>query len=163
MTSTTPLQNESSLLTRTSVSPEFKRFFTNTPGPTSGGDVIRIESSFVHAPLPEQYKEIEEVIANQQRNSKRVAALARARQRLSEKAIVDGKVTLTSLRLQAGLSQAALAEKIGNSQPSYSKIESGKTEAMFSTYEALISALGVTRDMLTESLNNTRPGSIKND
>lgn len=63
--------------------------------------------------------------------------------------------------MRCGLSQAALAEKIGNSQPGYSKIEAGYNDILHSTFEKLVEILGVTRDELAEAIKNTRAAAGK--
>jgi ribosome-binding protein aMBF1 (putative translation factor) len=144
-------------LTTSSESPEFKRFITS-PVPTSGGaQIISIESAYIHALMPDGYKEIDSLIQEREKNPTRARALARARQRLANKMVgYTDIITLASLRLRAGLSQHGLAEKIGNSQPSYSKIEAGKTEIMHSTYEKLVEVLDVSRDELSQAIKNTQ-------
>ena len=118
--------------------------------------MISIESSYVHSPMPDGYKEIDVLIQEHEKNPLRAKALAKARARLAKKITDTEAVTLAVLRLRSGLSQYGLAEKIGNSQPSYSKIEAGKTEIMHSTYEKLAEVLEVTRDVLSQAIKNTR-------
>lgn len=153
--------SESLQPTTSSESPEFKRYAT--PIPTSGRtQVISIESAYVHAPMPEGYKEIDSLIQEREQNPARARALARARERLAQKLVADKEnITLACLRLRAGLSQFGLAEKIGNSQPSYSKIEAGKTEIMHSTYEKLVEVLGVSRDELSIAIKNTQKENVQ--
>lgn len=106
--------------------------------------------------MPDGYKEIDILIQERENNPSRAKALAKARERLAQKVTDNEDVTLAVLRLRAGLSQHGLAEKIGNSQPSYSKIEAGKTEIMHSTYEKLVEVLGVSRDVLSQAIKNTQ-------
>jgi ribosome-binding protein aMBF1 (putative translation factor) len=110
----------------------------------------------VHAPLPSCYKEIDTLIKDREKNSTRSKALSKARERLAATLNSSEEVNLSILRLRAGLSQYLLAEKIGNSQPSYSKIEAGRTEIMFSTFEKLVEVLGVSRDELSLAIKNTQ-------
>ena len=147
--------SELSQLTTSSGFPEFKRYIAESPT-SSGQQVISIESAYVHSPMPEGYKEIDVLIQEHEKNPSRAKALAKARARLAKKIIDSEALTLAVLRLRSGLSQYGLAEKIGNSQPSYSKIEAGKTEIMHSTYEKLAEVLGVTRDVLSQAIKNTR-------
>lgn len=49
--------------------------------------------------------------------------IARARKRIAEHLLPSSKVSLRALRLQAGLSQAELAEMIGTKQSSVSRLE----------------------------------------
>lgn len=125
--------------------------------PKSGeGNVIAMYGSHVHAPLPPGYRELSDMTQDHEKIPKRAAALARARQRLAARVFDQQTVTLASLRLQAGLSQAKLADLLGNSQPSYSLIESGKREIMHATFERLHEILNVSRDTLAEALRNSR-------
>ena len=125
---------------------------------TSGNEIVFLERPVVHAPVPAGYTPIEEILARSEADPRRAAALQRARQRLGERLEQADPVTLASLRLRRGLSQEALARAIGNSQPSYSKIEAGKTDVQFSTFEKLVNALGVSRDELASALNATQRG-----
>lgn len=115
--------------------------------------MIVFEHRVVHAPLPAGYTEIDDLIKKRESDPRKAAALIRARQRLSTK--LETPVTLSTLRLRRGLSQAALAEMIGNSQPGYSKIEAGYGDILHSTFEKLIIALGVSRDELADALSST--------
>jgi ribosome-binding protein aMBF1 (putative translation factor) len=110
----------------------------------------------VHAPLPAGYVEIDDVIKRSEVNPRRAAALVRARARLAEQMDASGPVTLASLRLRSGLSQAALADRIKNSQPSYSKIEAGKSDVHFSTMEKLSEALGVGIEEIARAIKETK-------
>lgn len=140
--------------TTTSNYPEFKRFALNQYSTSTGGNVISIEAGFVHAPTPENFREIDQVIESFEKDPKRASALKAARMRLSKE--VSQLPTLASLRLSAGFSQLELAKRLGNSQPSYSKIEAGKTDVMLTTFELLREILGVSRDDLAEAIQNSR-------
>lgn len=118
--------------------------------------MITIEHHVVHAPLPAGYTEIEAVIGSREADSRRAAALTRARQRLAEQLANNGPLTLAALRLRCGFSQATLAAKIGNSQPSYSKIESGSVDVLLSTMEKLAHSLGVGIDQVAIAICNSR-------
>lgn len=152
-------QKKSSLPTTLSTSPVIKRygspFALVNPG-TRAENVLAIVERVVHAPLPATYQEIDEVVAAHEQDARRAAALARARQRLSAQIETAAqKPTLASLRLKAGLSQAALAKLLGNSQSSYSLIESGRRDILLSTFEKLTEILNVSRDELAAALKNT--------
>jgi len=56
--------------------------------------------------------------------------------------------SLSQMRLSKGLSQVALAEKLGTSQPHVAKIEAGKVKIQFTTAMQLADALGITLDEL---------------
>ena len=104
------------------------------------------------------YTEIENAVRMRENNTRHASALTRARQRLAVK-VEDAEqaTTIVSLRLKAGLSQAKVAELLGNSQSSYSLIESGKrTDMLFSTFEKLTDIFHVSRDELAISIKNTQ-------
>jgi DNA-binding XRE family transcriptional regulator len=107
--------------------------------------------------LREGFRSIEDHIERRERDPRARAAIERARKRIAEVALdADGCATLASLRLHAGLSQSKLAAIIGNSQSSYSLIEAGKRDILHSTFEKLVTALGVSRDELARAFKNTQ-------
>ncbi len=152
-------QSKSSLPTTPSTSPVIKRYGSPwalvNPG-SRAENVLAIVERVVHAPLPAGYREIDDVVRKSESNPRRAAVLARARQRLANRVEVAAqKPTLASLRLKAGLSQAKVAELLGNSQSSYSLIESGRrADILLSTFERLIQILHVSRDKLAAALKN---------
>lgn len=156
------VQNKSSQLTTPSTSPVIKRlvfpFDQVNPG-SKTNNVLAIVDSVVHAPLPDGYSEIEDVVSSHESNTGRAAALVRARQRLSQRIDVAQNTTVAALRLKAGLSQAKIAELLGNSQSSYSLIESGRRDILHSTFEKLTEILHVSRDELAMAIKNTQEKS----
>ena len=152
---------KSLLQTKTSAYPVTRRFgFPHSevnPG-TESSNVIVIVDSVISEHLPSPYTEIDDVIAKSERNPHRAAALARARGRMAEKLNESGApVTLASLRLRAGLSQATVASLIGNSQSSYSLIESGQRGDIFlSTSKKLASLFGVSLDEIDAAIENSK-------
>ena len=154
-------QNKSSLPTTPSTSPVINRvvYPFNVVNPGSRADnVLAIVASVVHAPLPNGYREIDDIVRTRENNASHASALARARQRLAKHVEdVAQNTTVASLRLKAGLSQAKIAELLGNSQSSYSLIESGRrTDILFSTFEKLATILHVSRDELALALKSTQ-------
>lgn len=155
---------KSLLPTSPSTSPAIKRYGTPYAlvNPESKAEnVLAIVESVVHAPLPAGYREITDIVKDHEKNAGRAAALTRARARLG--ALIENhsndKPTLAALRLKAGLSQAALAELLGNSQSSYSLIESGKRDMLLSTFEKIVEVLAVSRDGLAAAIKNTQEKS----
>jgi DNA-binding XRE family transcriptional regulator len=154
-------RNKSSPPTTPSTFPVIKRYGSPyalvNPG-SRAENVIEIVERVVHAPLPAGYREIDDVVRKSESNPHRAAVLARARQRLANQ-VEDAakKPTLASLRLKAGLSQAKVAELLGNSQSSYSLIESGRrADILHSTFEKLIPILHVSRDELATALKESQ-------
>ena len=111
-------------------------------------NVLAIVDQVIHAAVPAGYRELDDVIRESESIPRRAAALARARVRLAAQVEnVDQKATIASMRLKSGLSQARVAELLGNSQSGYSLIESGKRgDVLLSTFERLVEIFGVTRD-----------------
>lgn len=154
-------QSKSSPHTTPSTSPVTKRlvypYEAVNPG-SQADNVVAIIQLVVHAPLPAGYREIDDILRSRESNPRHASALARARQRLATHAEDEAQMTtVASLRLKAGLSQAKIAELLGNSQSSYSLIESGRrTEILFSTFEKLTSIFKVSRDELAAAIVNTK-------
>lgn len=154
-------QSKSSLPTTPSTSPVIKRYVypydVVNPG-TRAENVLAIVERIVHAPLPAGYREIDDVVRARENNPRRASALARARQRLATQIEEAAqKTTVASLRLKVGLSQAKVAELLGNSQSSYSLIESGRrADILLSTFEKLTGIFQVPRDELATALKNTQ-------
>ena len=152
---------KSLLQTKTSAYPVNKRFgfpHSEINPSTEASNVIVIVDCVISEYLPSAYTEIDDVIAKSERNPHRAAALARARGRMEEKLKESGApVTLASLRLRAGLSQAKVASLIGNSQSSYSLIESGQRGDIFlSTSKKLASLFGVSLDEIDAAIENSK-------
>lgn len=154
-------QSKSLQLTTHSTSPVIKRYGAPyaliNPG-SQADNVLSIVERVVHAPLPAGYREIDEVVRSRENNPRYSSALTRARQRLAAHVEDETqKITLASLRLRAGLSQAKVAELLGNSQSSYSLIESGRrTDILLSTFEKLVAIFKVSRDDLATAIENTK-------
>ena len=152
---------KSLLQTKTLAYPVNKRFgfpHSEINPSTEASNVMFIVDSVISEHLPRAYTEIDNVIAKSERNPQRAAALARARGRMAEKLNESGApVTLASLRLLAGLSQAKVDSLIGNSQSSYSLIESGQRGDIFlSTSKKLASLFGVSLDEIDAAIENSK-------
>ena len=119
---------------------------------------MAIVQQVVHAPLPTGYREIDDIIRGSENDPRRAVALAQARKRIAEK--IEAQVTghsIATLRLKRGLSQSKVAEMLGNSQSSYSLIESGRrADMLHSTFEKLADILQVSRDELAGAIQNTQ-------
>lgn len=159
------VQSKSSLPTTPSISPVIKRYGSPyalvNPG-SQDDNVLAIVERVVHAPLPTGYREIDDVVRARENNPRHASALARARQRLATHVEDEAqKPTVASLRLRAGLSQAKIAELLGNSQSSYSLIESGRrADILLSTFEKLASIFKVSRDQLAVAIENTKEKTL---
>lgn len=155
------VQLKSFITTTSSTSPATERnvypYELVNPG-SKADNVLAIVDSVVHAPLPKNYTEIDNVVRERESNPRYASALTRARQRLAAQAEGDEQITtVASLRLRVGLSQAKVAAMLGGTQSSYSQIESGRRpDILLSTFEKLIEIFHVTRDELVISLKNTQ-------
>jgi DNA-binding XRE family transcriptional regulator len=68
----------------------------------------------------------------------------------------EGRVTITSLRMEAGLTQAQLAKKVGQKQSNISLYESGlRTDMKRETMRGFCVALGCDMNTLDEALENS--------
>jgi len=146
--------------TNLSASPVIERWVTERAGGAAQSFPVRIfefSTRVVHAPTRVGFHPIRDVIAERERDPRRLAAIERARKRIAEHAVGPaGAPTIAVLRLRAGLSQSRVAELIGNSQSSYSLIEAGKRDILLSTFEKLVAVFGVTRDELAIAIQNTQ-------
>lgn len=86
--------------------------------------------------------------------------IAEARKKLAGVYSKDG-MTIKSLRLERGLSQAELAEAAGTNQYIVSCYERGKHEMLFTTMEKFAGALGVDLNTLGEAIKNTERKYLK--
>lgn len=160
MTSSTLAHNKSSPPTTASTSLVIKRYASPYPVVNPGSkaeNVLAIVEQIVHAPIPEGYRELDEVIKTKSKDPRRAAALAKARMRMATHVeAINQAPSIASLRLKAGLSQAQVAEQLGNSQSGYSLIESGKRgNILLSTFERLVEIFNVSRDELALAIKNT--------
>ena len=102
------------------------------------------------AALPLRGIYVSERMARLERDPKKAAALARARGRLGQAAEKGARPTISSLRLNAGLSQAQLAERLGTQQGNISRWEREPTELQVTTILRLAAALGVSDTVIFE-------------
>jgi DNA-binding XRE family transcriptional regulator len=124
--------------------PELARVLTQ-----SQGDAVPPDT---YPPLPEGYRDINDVVADHERNPRRAQALARARKLIGNNQALFPVVTLSALRLQKGLSQALLAQRLGTSQSHISRIEAGVEDPRHSTLLKLAEALGETVEVISRAI-----------
>ena len=144
-----------------STSPVINRVVTPFPSviPKTGpSNVLMITEVVIHPPIPAGFNDIKSIIHKYENQNGRAHALAQARKRLSSALTESSQPTLSSLRLRAGLSQAKLAALLGNSQSSYSLIEAGHRDILYTTFEKLIEILQVSRDELALAIKNSKSG-----
>jgi DNA-binding transcriptional regulator YiaG len=88
-------------------------------------------------------------LAEQEKNPKRAAAIARARARAAAVQEREAGSSLATLRLKAGLSQTQLATAMGTQQPNVARWERNPGNIEFATMKKLAAALGLaTEDVL---------------
>ncbi len=66
---------------------------------------------------------------------------------------------MRALRLQAGITQKALAERVGTSEAYVSNIESGRRDARWSTTARLLHALGADLHQLADEVAKVEQSS----
>lgn len=152
MTQTTRLLDESFRLTTTSNS--VAQVSTSAPTVTTRpAQVIPfIAPASAEAPIPPGYKTIEEIVAKFERDPAMQEELLDARRWLADTVFAGKPVTLRTLRLRKGLSQAQLAEAIGTQQPHVTRIERGQADPQLDTCRRLARALGVDLNTLDQAL-----------
>lgn len=107
-------------------------------------------------PQPDGWKDFDDVIKDHEANPRRARLLAEARKELSETLYTSTPVTLSRLRLKAGLSQAALAVAAASTQPHIALIEKGKSDPGTDLISRIASALGEPIGLTAEAIVNQR-------
>jgi len=99
---------------------------------------------------------IDTLIAERERDTKKAAALARARRKHAANLEDDPALSLTRLRLAKGWSQTQLAHAIGTQQPYIARIERGDDDLKMSTMEKIAQALGVPASDIFQAVATVR-------
>lgn len=119
--------------------------------------VVFLNQQMVRADIDLRYTDSRRRISNASSNPRRANAIVQGRKRLA--AVLDrqneGKKSLVSLRLAAGLSQAQLAEKLGTKQPNIARMERAPGDLHLSTMRQLAQALNVDIAKVIEALDAT--------
>lgn len=106
--------------------------------------------------------EVGEYLRRVERNPARAAAMARARQRLAQSinastdtqgAATVNCASLAALRLQAGLSQAQLATRMGTHQPAIARWERNPSAMQHANMKAFAVALGCTVGAVADAID----------
>ena len=157
MTPSTQPLDESFRLTRTSESAA--QVSTSAPSiATQPAQVL----SFVApappaAPIPRGYETIDEIVAKFDRDPKMQKAMLEARRWVADTVLAGRPVTLRTLRLRKGMSQAQLAEAIGTQQPHVARIENGQADLRLETCRRIAGVLGIDLNTLDQALQG--PGA----
>ena len=126
-----------------------------TPVTQSQTWCVRVEKNINFT--QDEFQSLDQVISYYASSSKHAKALANARKRVAHSMRKsDMPITIAMLRMQQGLSQSQVATLLGNSQSSYSLIESGQRDMLHKTFEKLITILRVSRDELAKAIEQTK-------
>lgn len=151
MTPSTQSHSESFTLTPTSETARASKF---TPFvATRPADILQfIAPAPARVPAPPGYKTMDEIVASFERQPAMRKELSDARRWVTETVLVGKRVTMRTLRLRKGLSQAQLAEAIGTQQPHVARIESGQADLRLETCRRIAHELGVDLNTLDQAL-----------
>lgn len=128
-------------------------------------DTVQGKASYTTAILPVSrpgYISAHERAERVARNPKRAAALAKARQRFSDWAQaeqLDSLSGLALLRMQAGLSQTELAQRLNKPQSNVSRLERGEADPKMSTIKDIAAALNVDVGRVAEAFARSKTQS----
>lgn len=103
--------------------------------------------------LPKRVRRVSERMTALEKDPVRAALLAEARKELSAELLGKDGVTIRSLRMAKGMSQAMLADMIGTKQPHVARIESGQ-DIFMSTARKLAAALALDMNGLDTALQH---------
>ena len=116
--------------------------------------IYHIEARQSPEAIRESFSALDQLVEELEQNADSAAQLQEGRKWVAEK-FYQGRPTLASLRLAAGLSQRQLGEKCGLQQPHVSRYEVGKHEPTLTVAKNLADALGVGLDQFFEAWSNT--------
>ena len=103
-------------------------------------------------PVPEGYTTIDDIVADFERDPALREELLDARRWVADTVLAGQPVTLRTLRLRRGFSQAQLAEAIGTQQPHIARIERGQADLRLDTCRRIAHVLGVDLNTLDQAL-----------
>lgn len=155
MTQIIQTQNVLSLHTETLPSDTGEVKATATATTPSDTVVFRQSFEIKPEPLPEKFTDIDDFIAELEKDDEVSSGLSESRKWLAGE-FYEGSVSLAALRLKSGLSQAALAKKLNTSQPHVARMESGKTDPQYTTIRKLEAALGVDTMTIIRAIETAR-------
>lgn len=153
MTATMSLPNESFAPTTTSEPVTLPRSSAGlNPTTRPSGAVHYLVPQQKNEPIPEAYTTIDDLVADFERDPAMRGELLDARRWVADSVLAGKPVTLRTLRLRKGLSQAQLAEAIGTQQPHIARIESGQADMRLETCRRIAQVLGVDLNTLDQAL-----------
>jgi len=118
--------------------------------PASGSFLLsdKFVKTFAEVTANPEFVDIDDFIEAEESVAEKAALLKQARMAIGVNLTHQNPMTIANLRLKAGMSQLQVAEAIGNSQPSYSNIENGRTDFKVSTAIKIAKVLGVSIEEL---------------
>jgi hypothetical protein len=150
-------QNESSPRAETSDYPEIRRYIAPSGVDTASGNcaLFTFETSVVHAPQREGWRDGNKRMAELERAPERARALALARTRLAH--TLHPAPTLAALRMKKGLSQTMLAASLipPTTQARISRIEAGIDSPLHETVVRIAQALNEPLDVVSSAIMNS--------
>ena len=152
MTPTTRPLDESFRLTRISESAAHVSTLAPTVTTRPAQVIPFVAPAPAEAPIPAGYTTIDEVVARLERDPVMHEELLDARRWVADTVLAGKPVTMRTLRLRKGLSQAQLAEAIGTQQPHVARIEGGQADLRLETCRRIAAALGVDLNTLDRAL-----------
>jgi DNA-binding XRE family transcriptional regulator len=123
-----------------------------SPATRPSGVVHYLVLSPKDEPVPEGYTTIDDIVAEFERDPAMREELLDARRWVADTVLAGHPVTLRTLRLRKGLSQAQLAEAIGTQQPHIARIERGQADVRLETCRRIAQVLGVDLNTLDQAL-----------
>lgn len=149
--------NESLPRTTSLGSQPFGDFPAATAPATTRGAVIYADFSSTTdvEQLPDGYQDIDNLVAEDERDPARRAAIEAGRKIIAERYYKDAS-GLAVLRLKHGWSQRTLADAIGVKQPHIARLEIGQNDPSLGTMRKLAAALGVTIEDIVRALDSGR-------
>lgn len=129
------------------------KFVEERPTGTTASRVIYAEFS-VSPKLPtlSGSMDIDDLVAELEKNAENAKAIAQGRQWVANSFYAD-RISVASLRLQKGWSQAELARRANTSQPYIARLELGRVDPQISTAKKLARALGVRLTTVVEAIS----------
>jgi len=103
-------------------------------------------------PIPPGYTTIDEIVARFERDPAMKEELRDARRWVADTVLAGKPVTLRTLRLRKGLSQAQLATAIGTQQPHIARIENGNSDLRLDTCRRIAQVLDIDLNTLNQAL-----------
>jgi DNA-binding XRE family transcriptional regulator len=134
---------------------EFDLLVPTTSPAASGVPVVVNLENYRNVPaLPSGFRDIDDVVAEWERDEGMAGLLADARRQFLTTVYPDYPITIRSLRLQKGWSQVHLATEMGTKQPYIARIERGTENLTMDTCRRLAEVFVVDLNTIELALRN---------